>query len=217
MQAFAFLSALFAALALAWTHKGPVSEVKDWSTVRMSLARTDCLGTCPVYQVEIDGYRNVTYNGQAYVAVLGEHRATISREALEQLLAGFRATQFFALRQRFEANMEDLPSQILSLSIDGKMHSVVDGSGLGVPKALRALEDEFDRIAQTDKWVRGNRHTIPQLREEGFDFRSDTAGKLLAAVARSGDVALVNALIREGAPRNIRRTEFYWGAFVAIP
>jgi hypothetical protein len=129
--------------------------IGDWSRVRIVLARTLCFGTCPEYSVEIRGNGDVLYRGADCVAVRGEKSDRISVERVRALVAGFQRAEFFALKDVYRSRITDIPTFTLSIEIGGRQKSVEDYAGtmVGMPDAVRALEDEVDRAAATDRWV----------------------------------------------------------------
>jgi hypothetical protein len=180
-------------------------EVQDWTTVRIKLIRTGCFGSCPSYEVEIQGNGAVTYTGRQDVAVTGAHKGFIAREQLEELLRRFREADFFSFDGKYAANLSDGPTYTTSLTIGKQEQSVVDyyGAEAGMPLVIGELEGAVDEYSGSGKWVRANVDTVPALRAEGFDFKSREAGRILAHVARTGDAEVVRALIQAGAPLDV--------------
>ena len=84
-----------------------------------------------------------------------------------------------------------------------------------MPRAVNQLEEAIDDTAETDKWVHGTGDTIPALRSEGFDFKSEAAGRVLAGISARGDVELLRGLIRAGAPTDVRPLSLF-GGIVAL-
>ena len=72
-----------------------------------------------------------------------------------------------------------------------------------MPVAVRQLEEAIDRVAGTERWVRGTVELVPWLEKSGFDFRSLQATEL-AVVGEETEASegLVTALIDRGAPLN---------------
>lgn len=203
------------AIVEAWVFVLPLEQlptehksfprVIDWSTVRFRLTRSGCFGSCPSYEVEIQGDGTVTYTGLRDVAVIGIHKGSIARPALEALLTRFRDADFFSFDPKYALNASDGATYTTSSMIEGQEHSVADymGSEAGMPIVISHLEQAVDEYAGVDRWVRGNRETIPALRLEGFDFKSQEAGRVLAHVARRGDADAVRDLINSGAPLDV--------------
>lgn len=126
----------------------------------ITLRRTACFGTCPVYSLEIyeDGF--VRFLGTDFVQYKGEQRAVIPREAVDNLVASFVRANYFALRDSYETykdrkgriwRVTDLPTIYTSLRVGTRKKSVRDYAF--APKRLTELEDEIDRVAHTQHWI----------------------------------------------------------------
>ena len=188
-------------------------QVHDWNSVRITLERTECFGSCPAYSVEIRGDGTVTYTGVEYVAIAGKHHARISPAAVHQLVDAFRSVRYFHLHDVYAADITDNPTYKTSITFDGIHKSVVDYAGERalppMPSAVRDLEETIDRIAGTQRWLCGNAETAPNLVAEGWDFKSPEAthASVLARVAICGDVRSVQDLVAAGAPLETRYAE----------
>ncbi len=124
----------------------------------ITLTRSMCYGFCPAYRVTISESGEVTYNGERFVNVVGERRATIPRAAVERLLSRFEDVGFDQLRDEYRAHVTDLPTYTITLERNGRRKTVVDYGGVsaGMPRAVRELQDEIDRVANTGQWVLRN-------------------------------------------------------------
>ncbi len=133
----------------------PVSAPAQEPGVEISLQRTACYGFCPVYRVTIRGDGTVHYVGERFVNVVGERSGAIPRAEVDRLLRRFDDIGFAALREEYRGQMTDLPTTIVTLTRNGQSKRVVDYGGVsaGMPRAMRALEDEIDRVANTAQWV----------------------------------------------------------------
>jgi hypothetical protein len=176
--------------------KGPMDGV------RIVLERSGCFGTCPSYRVELNGTGEVLFQSDGFVTFPGDHQTRVSPQAIECLLQDFRTVDFWSLDPEYVANVTDLPTYKISLTIDGKTKVLTDyaGQSVGMPAAVSALEDAIDQAASTDTWIKGNDKTIPALEAEHFDFRSKNAADLLATAAQDAPDAVVSALLEHGAP-----------------
>ena len=67
----------------------------------MTIRRTTCFGTCPSYRVEIHGDGTALYDGQAYVAVTGSHRGSVSKETVSELVDAFRNVDYYSLEDEY--------------------------------------------------------------------------------------------------------------------
>jgi hypothetical protein len=123
--------------------------------VMITLQRGVCYGFCPDYTVTISGEGQVTYTGRRFVNVVGEQRATIAAADVQRLLRRFDAANFDGLRDSYRAQVTDLPTFTVTLERNGRRKVVVDygGTSAGMPQAVRDLQDEIDRVANTARWV----------------------------------------------------------------
>lgn len=148
-----FFLALFGAVAI--TACAPVETPAAEGPVTITLTRSMCFGFCPAYRVTIEEDGQVTYRGERFVNVVGEGRATIPRADVERLLRRFDEVGFDQLRDEYRAQVTDLPTYTITLERNGRSKTVVDYGGLsaGMPQAVRDLQDEIDRVADTGRWV----------------------------------------------------------------
>ena len=172
-------------------------------TVTISLARTECLGRCPVYSVTIKGDGAATYAGRMYVLVTGTHDFKVRQADVRCLLEDFRKADFWSMKGEYIADITDLPQHVVTLSIGGQTKTVLDygGIAIGMPGVITALEDEIDRVA-ADRWTRGNDDTVADLRAEKLDFHSEAAASILVNGAAVGapDQLILDLLAAGTAP-----------------
>ena len=171
------------------------------SSVRIVLERGECLGTCPVYRVEIRGDGAGTFHGAGFVLVLGDHSFRVPPETVQCLLEDFRAADFWSLAPEYAAPLTDAPFHEVALEIGGQRKVVYDyvGEWVGMPTIITALETAID-VAVADRFVEGDSHTMEALRSENFDFKGAAGGALLAGAAATGPDELALDLIAAGAP-----------------
>jgi Domain of unknown function (DUF6438) len=132
-------------------------EVQDWDSLRITLTRGRCYGSCPAYRVEIHGDGAVLFRGEdGWVAVPGKQRGSISREAVRELVGRFRDTDYYSLNDEYNIGAFDVSTIETSIEIDGNSKKVKDSGGLetGMPMSVHALERAIDEIANTDQWTR---------------------------------------------------------------
>jgi hypothetical protein len=152
--------------------------------------------------VELRGTGEVTFKGEGFVTFAGDHSTRVSPQVIECLLQDFRMADFWSLDPEYVANVTDLPTFKVSLTVGGKTKVLTDyaGQSVGMPPAVTALEEAIDQAAGTDSWIRGNDRTIPALEAEHFDFHGRAAADLLATAAQDAPDAVVYALLDHGAP-----------------
>ncbi len=127
----------------------------DASSVRITLERTRCFGSCPAYTVFIEGDGSVLFDGRSYVAEAGRRTGTVDPSAVRVLYDQFRTSDFMSLDDRYVADITDNPTYTLTLETVGMRKTVVDyvGAKAGMPDSVTALQDAVDRVANTDQWI----------------------------------------------------------------
>lgn len=179
----------------------------DLSTLNIKLSRGSCFGTCPVYDVSIDGAGNVVWQGDLYSMLDGEYRAQIPVSAVKKIVNMFAAADFYSLDNEYKAAVTDSATNTITISMGGRSKTVIDYVGLsaGMPKSVFDLEEAIDAAAGTDRWVLGTPETVEILKKQRFNFASQHARKmLLQAVDRP---AFLRALISAGVPVEPNRNE----------
>lgn len=147
--------AWLAALVITACAQAPAHSETPMQNVEITLTRGVCYGFCPDYTVTITGDGQVRYEGRRFVNVIGARTATIPREDVARLLARFDEIGFDQLRDSYRANVTDLPTYTVALTRNGRTKTVVDygGPGAGMPRTVRDLQAEIDRVAGTAQWV----------------------------------------------------------------
>jgi len=130
-------------------------KIQNWNSLKISLTRGICFGTCPIYSVAILGNGSVIFSGEECVAVKGTVHSRIPQSAVAKLVEEFRESKFFSLKQGYRASVTDLPTFRVEIAFDNFDKAVYDygGEAAGMPAAVSKLEDAIDRTALSDQWV----------------------------------------------------------------
>ena len=133
--------------------------------VLITIERTPCFGTCPVYTLSMTGEGIVTFNGARFTRVTGQAADTVSADSVAALVKEIRAAGYFSLQEKYTPEAAsacglyhtDAPSVTTSVKIDAQSKTIVHYHGCnGAPPALRKIEDSIDRIANTKQWLNQN-------------------------------------------------------------
>ena len=127
----------------------------------VTLERTPCFGTCPVYTVAISRGGEVTFSGKRHVADTGQVTATIPRERVDSLLAELEAQGYFGFADAYVMDSPacgmyatDSPTVITSATRDGETKTIRHDRGCSAaPPELSRLEQRIDEVAETGRWV----------------------------------------------------------------
>jgi Domain of unknown function (DUF6438) len=136
----------------------PFPQVKDWKSVRVSLLRVGCFGSCPAYGLVVSGDGSVSFNGRAYVVATGQRFGSISREQLAELVSLIRHADFYTLENNYGSCGTDAPDVFLSVEIEGWRKDVWDclGEWYGMPRSVRKVEEAIDRLSGAEAWIKPN-------------------------------------------------------------
>jgi acetamidase/formamidase len=130
----------------------------------ITLERTACFGTCPIYKLTIASDGTVTFDGRRFTKTIGVAKGQISAQDFRRLVAEFQRIDYFSLPDNYAPGtpvcpqmITDMPSADTSLRLNGKAKSVSHYHGCGNSGALAkltALENKIDEVAGTEKWIK---------------------------------------------------------------
>jgi hypothetical protein len=207
------MTVCFLALS-ACQPRPPASLDIDREKLSITLERSACFGSCPDYAVTIKGDGQVVFSTPdsapsglsdlrnmfaPYVLLPGRHEDRIDPTAVDALVQEFGKANFFYLRDRYEADVTDNPTYVITIDTGRFRKQVIDyvGESAGMPESVTRLEDEIDRVAGTARWIRGADGLVDWLSRTGFEFRSRDATLLLfSGVGRADEATLVDLVDR---------------------
>ena len=202
---------LVCALLLATGVGSLTADVPATADLLITLERTECLESCPVYKLTIHGDGSVIYVGKRFVRVTGIRKTTIDQQALADLIQAFSAINYPELKDSYtsihnadgtETIVTDLPTTYTSFTLNGRHKAVADY--VGAPKKLEELEHKIDAITGSKRWVAIDSSSVHEEVSHGWNVKSDEAKKLFADAVERGDADVVRAFIAEGADVNAR-------------
>ena len=130
----------------------------------ITLERTACFGSCPMYKLEIFADGRVVYDGKDFVKRKGKAQGRISKAAVQQLVREFNRINYLRLDNEYISegpncpeSWTDMPSAVTSLSWKGREKTIRHYHGCRgarVLDQLTALENKIDRVANTKRWVK---------------------------------------------------------------
>ncbi len=132
------------------------SEAASQERFVVRMERSVCYGLCPAYAVEIGADGAVEYEGKSFVSVRGHATSRVSHAATAALESRFEQAGFFRLEWSDPCTevSTDSPTTTLTFVHAGRKRTIGDYRGNGcMPKVLRELEDEVDRVVGTARWV----------------------------------------------------------------
>jgi hypothetical protein len=129
------------------------------TTPIITIERTACHGTCPVYSLSIFQDGKVEYDGLDFVQVKGKQTGSITPDQVQELTNAFKEADYFNLKDEYKAPVTDLATTTTSFTLDGKTKTVsnyggcLEGSPDKAPQALCDLEKHIDLIAHAAQWI----------------------------------------------------------------
>jgi hypothetical protein len=121
----------------------------------ITLERTACHGTCPIYTVAVLEDGTVLYEGENFVSVIGKQTSEIAPETVAAMVAAFRDAGYFDWNDAYDMQtVSDLPTVITSVTHDGTTKRIERYTGdTSAPLALRFLEQWIDDVTNTALWT----------------------------------------------------------------
>lgn len=154
----------------------------DASQIALTLSRTECYGTCPIYTVTLHGDGRVDWEGRKYVTEIGERHGRVEPQVVRILLRRAEELHVFDLPDEYTEPVADIPDTVHGFQIAGRMKSVrvhsngwhrwMDGSEVPdwrIKHELKAMADVFDALVETGQWIYPGQSGDPDSREEGTD------------------------------------------------
>ncbi len=165
---------------------------------RVTLERTACFGTCPIYTVTIYTDGRVVYDGRDFVDVSGAQESQIDPADVSALVTYMQDNGYFELEDAYnEVLITDMPSAITSLTVDGQTKRIDHYFGdESAPFVLQQIENRIDQLANTEQWTGAEVQTTGGLFGQVIVRGLETAAELPAGTVitvRLEDVSLMDA------------------------
>ena len=84
----------------------------------ISLEKTPCFGSCPIYKIEIDKNKNGKYHGIRFVDSIGIYSFNISESSYKEILVMSEEIGFSEISEKeyFDEYIQDLSSTIITIN-----------------------------------------------------------------------------------------------------
>ena len=127
----------------------------------ITLERTACFGSCPVYTISVSPSGEVQYEGRAHVRQLGAATGKVPRERLDSLLSELDRGGYFTFAERYTSAepacgryVTDSPTIMTSVTLRGRTKRITHDYGCGgAPGALVVLEHRIDEALNSGQWT----------------------------------------------------------------
>ena len=119
-------------------------EKTDTSEIELiiSLQRTACFGTCPIYKIEIYTDGSGTYTGTRFVENIGVSKFQLSKSDVRKILEFANKIGFSKLKDEYSEPITDLPTTFIQIK-NKRIRNYT-----GAPKKLKNLEKLIDQLYQ---------------------------------------------------------------------
>ena len=125
-------------LSCGLTEKASPSEIE----LIISLQRTACFGTCPIYKIEIFSDGSGVYSGTRFVENIGSTKFSLSEKQLNLILTQADTIGFRNMKKEYSEPISDLPTTFIQIK-DKRIRDYT-----GAPKTLKDLENLIDQMYQ---------------------------------------------------------------------
>jgi hypothetical protein len=127
----------------------------------ITLERTACFGSCPVYTISVSPAGDVKYEGRSHVRKMGAATGKVPRERVNALLSELERGGYFTFAARYASPepscgryATDSPSVITSVTLRGHTKQITHDYGCGgAPGALTILERRIDEALNSGQWT----------------------------------------------------------------
>ena len=127
----------------------------------ITLERTACFGTCPVYRLSVTDDGTVSFEGRAHVPQLGRASAQVSPKEVDALLSELERAGYFSFASRYTPAepacgrySTDSPTAITSVRLESRTKRIEHDYGCGAaPGALTVLERRIDEVLGSGQWT----------------------------------------------------------------
>ena len=127
----------------------------------VTLERTPCFGSCPVYLVTASSGGAVRFEGKSHVSHPGTAVGQVPKARLDSLLTELERAGYFDFEERYTPGSPacgnaatDLPTVTTSVTLHGRTKRIEHYRGCaGAPQALSRLEERIDQVLNTAQWI----------------------------------------------------------------
>lgn len=127
------------------------TAISAWGKItEISLERTGCFGSCPIYKITLRSDGSATYVGKRYSPREGAFQGKFEY-GFEKLAELLYRQGFFNLENEYNAPFTDLDTTIVTVTQDGKAKAVRD-YGSAAPVELWGVEQLIDSLSEKIVW-----------------------------------------------------------------
>lgn len=136
--------------ALSCAKKTKITAQPHFGSI--SMHKSGCYGTCPVYDLNINGDGDLILHAHHFMEIEGEFHGKLSASDLSFLQSAANALNWTDFRSEYMSGLSDIPSTELSHAIDTTVTQLRFEYG-HAPEALETFTRNLEMIVDTTSWV----------------------------------------------------------------
>jgi len=148
----------------------PARDISPFDSI--TLSRTACFGSCPVYDITLQGDGRVTYHGGRFTKLQGQHNETYSAGRFLEVLSvlemrGFADFDDAYTRDTCQPWATDHPTvkiELKSAAMSKSLEWYTGCRGIKERAQLEGLLDELERILDVERFIGAPDERMPKRR-----------------------------------------------------
>ncbi len=144
---------LISSIACASKMKISSADAKDLTplTQVISLSKTPCYGTCPVFTLKIYNTGLAVLDGQKYVKRIGLFEMMLTADEVTSLMQSCDDAELFSMKDDYSERVMDLPTTTLVYSPEGKTKKI--RGNMKFPEGFKNVVKECMDLLDDDRWT----------------------------------------------------------------
>lgn len=118
------------------------------------MEQTACFGKCPIYTLTIDGNGAAMLDARRFMDSLGVFEATLDTDIVCDVLSTAKKGEWETYDKEYLTGYSDMPSTILSYSLNQKDTFTVRFEGEEAPVELMQITERLKGIKENTKWIK---------------------------------------------------------------
>lgn len=124
----------------------------------LSIEKTVCFGTCPVYVMEINGKGKMKLNAKRHLKISGHFTGKMDNADFGSVQSQTKEATWKSYDSEYLAGVSDVPSTILRFSYVKGDTTTVRFEGKKAPEELQILAKTLEGIQERTSWLSFSRH-----------------------------------------------------------
>ena len=145
------LTLLFAAFFIS-CHSGRNISKNILSEAFISIEKTPCYGTCPVYSMSIDGDGVALLTAGAFMDEVGFFYSMVQADSVSSLFRHAKVCDWDSYDSTYMNQYLDLPSTIIRFSMNAKDTITVQYNTVNTPEQLKLLGNKLAFLQEKMDW-----------------------------------------------------------------